>query len=189
MALSLFPRVEESLCHESETDRGRERDGLCEREKSHPILMYFFCSSLFISLLLWVLPSIRSMADCCPLLEVADMILMGNRPDPLCVFTYVQALCHHLSKIEKERREQEEEKKTANDGGEECGRATDGEEMSTEKKEGEVGENGKTGGQEIEDKPDKEFIGDQKNDEGSSAVKVDEEDEKKDSRQLVGAQA
>ncbi|XP_062332642.1 smoothelin-like 1 [Osmerus eperlanus] len=131
----------------------------------------------------------ESMADCCPLLEVADMILMGNRPDPLCVFTYVQALCHHLSKIEKERKDKEEEKKSTNEGGEESGRATDGEEMSTEKKEGEVGENGKIGDQEREDKPDKEFIGDQKNDEGSSAVKVVEEDEKKDSRQLVGAQA
>ncbi|XP_077093846.1 smoothelin-like 1 [Siphateles boraxobius] len=49
----------------------------------------------------------ESLADCCPLLEVSDMLLMGNKPDPLCVFTYVQALCHHLSKIEKERREKE----------------------------------------------------------------------------------
>ncbi|CDQ96198.1 unnamed protein product, partial [Oncorhynchus mykiss] len=32
------------------------------------------------------------MADCYPLLEVGDMLLMGNRPDPMCVFTYVQAL-------------------------------------------------------------------------------------------------
>ncbi|TRY98206.1 hypothetical protein DNTS_006237, partial [Danionella cerebrum] len=48
-----------------------------------------------------------ALADCCPLLEVSDMILMGKNPDPLCVFTYVQALCHHLSKIEKERREKE----------------------------------------------------------------------------------
>ncbi|XP_056128693.1 smoothelin-like 1 [Rhinichthys klamathensis goyatoka] len=54
----------------------------------------------------------ESLADCCPLLEVSDMLLMGNRPDPLCVFTYVQALCHHLSKIEKERREKETEKDT-----------------------------------------------------------------------------
>ena len=77
--------------------------------------MSFSCSSLSISLLLWVLPSIRSLADCCPLLEVADMILMGNRPDPLCVFTYVQALCHHLSKIEKERKDKEEEKKSTNE--------------------------------------------------------------------------
>ncbi|XP_051506426.1 smoothelin-like 1 [Myxocyprinus asiaticus] len=49
----------------------------------------------------------ESLADCCPLLEVSDMLLMGKNPDPLCVFTYVQSLCHHLSKIEKERREKE----------------------------------------------------------------------------------
>ncbi|XP_073677209.1 smoothelin-like 1 [Garra rufa] len=49
----------------------------------------------------------ESLADCCPLLEVSDMLLMGKNPDPLCVFTYVQALCHHLSKIEKEWREKE----------------------------------------------------------------------------------
>ncbi|KAK7138503.1 hypothetical protein R3I94_013965 [Phoxinus phoxinus] len=49
----------------------------------------------------------ESLADCCPLLEVSDMLLMGNRPDPLCVFTYVQALCHHLSKIEKQRKEKD----------------------------------------------------------------------------------
>lgn len=36
---------------------------------------------------------------------------MGNNPDSLCVFTYVQALCHHLSKIEKERREKESKNK------------------------------------------------------------------------------
>ncbi|XP_052006111.1 smoothelin-like [Xyrauchen texanus] len=49
----------------------------------------------------------ESLADCCPLLEVSDMLLMGKNPDPLCVFTYVQSLCHHLSKIEKERKEKE----------------------------------------------------------------------------------
>nr|XP_023648963.1 smoothelin-like protein 1 [Paramormyrops kingsleyae]XP_023648964.1 smoothelin-like protein 1 [Paramormyrops kingsleyae]XP_023648965.1 smoothelin-like protein 1 [Paramormyrops kingsleyae]XP_023648966.1 smoothelin-like protein 1 [Paramormyrops kingsleyae]XP_023648967.1 smoothelin-like protein 1 [Paramormyrops kingsleyae] len=47
----------------------------------------------------------ESKADCCPLLEVEDMILMGHKPDPLCVFTYVQSLCQHLSKVEKERKE------------------------------------------------------------------------------------
>lgn len=56
----------------------------------------------------------ESLADCCPLLEVPDMLLMGNKPDPLCVFTYVQALCHHLSKIEKERREKESTEKDTN---------------------------------------------------------------------------
>ncbi|XP_064200111.1 smoothelin-like 1 [Anguilla rostrata] len=53
----------------------------------------------------------ESLADCCPLLEVEDMLLMGNAPDPLCVFTYVQALCQHLSKIEKERKDREKEEK------------------------------------------------------------------------------
>ncbi|KAK2890682.1 hypothetical protein Q8A67_013325 [Cirrhinus molitorella] len=59
----------------------------------------------------------ESLADCCPLLEVSDMLLMGNNPDPLCVFTYVQALCHHLSKIEKERREKESMEKDKNKEG------------------------------------------------------------------------
>ncbi|KAM4554851.1 smoothelin-like 1 [Odontesthes bonariensis] len=53
----------------------------------------------------------ESLADCCPLLEVADMIMMGNHPDPMCVFTYVQSLCHSLSKIEKERKDKEKEEK------------------------------------------------------------------------------
>lgn len=53
----------------------------------------------------------ESLADCCPLLEVSDMMMMGNNPDPMCVFTYVQSLCHHLSKIEKKRKEEEEERK------------------------------------------------------------------------------
>ncbi|XP_015255240.1 PREDICTED: smoothelin-like protein 1 [Cyprinodon variegatus] len=52
----------------------------------------------------------ESLADCCPLLEVPDMIMMGNHPDPMCVFTYVQSLCHSLSKIEKERKDKEKEK-------------------------------------------------------------------------------
>ncbi|XP_028816390.1 smoothelin-like 1 isoform X2 [Denticeps clupeoides] len=54
----------------------------------------------------------ESLADCCPLLEVSDMLLMGDRPDPLCVFTYVQSLCQHLSKIEKERKEKEDKEET-----------------------------------------------------------------------------
>ncbi|XP_034398701.1 smoothelin-like 1 [Cyclopterus lumpus] len=56
----------------------------------------------------------ESLADCCPLLEVEDMIMMGKHPDPMCVFTYVQSLCHGLSKIEKERKDI-----TSGDGGEE----------------------------------------------------------------------
>lgn len=44
--------------------------------------------------------------------------MMGNHPDPMCVFTYVQSLCHSLSKIEKERKEKEqvEKDKTGNEG-------------------------------------------------------------------------
>lgn len=57
--------------------------------------------------------SLRSLADCCPLLDVPDMIMMGNHPDAMCVFTYVQSLCHHLSKIEKKRKDEQEEKAKA----------------------------------------------------------------------------
>lgn len=53
----------------------------------------------------------ETLADCCPLLDVSDMLLMGNHPDPMCVFTYVQSLCHSLSKIEKERRDKAEKDK------------------------------------------------------------------------------
>ncbi|XP_061144593.1 smoothelin-like 1 isoform X2 [Syngnathus typhle] len=53
----------------------------------------------------------ESLADCWPLLEVPDMLMMGNHPDPMCVFTYVQALCQSLSKIEKEKKEKEEKEK------------------------------------------------------------------------------
>ncbi|TNN77675.1 Smoothelin [Liparis tanakae] len=56
----------------------------------------------------------ESLADCCPLLEVEDMIMMGKHPDPMCVFTYVQSLCQGLSKIEKVRKDS-----TSGDGGEE----------------------------------------------------------------------
>lgn len=47
------------------------------------------------------------------------MMLMGNHPDAMCVFTYVQSLCHHLSKIEKKRKEEEEEEKKQKEGAEE----------------------------------------------------------------------
>ncbi|XP_061643546.1 smoothelin-like 1 isoform X1 [Phyllopteryx taeniolatus] len=51
----------------------------------------------------------ESLADCWPLLEVSDMLMMGNNPDPMCVFTYVQSLCHSLSKLEKEKEEKAKE--------------------------------------------------------------------------------
>ncbi|KAE8287684.1 Smoothelin-like protein 2 [Larimichthys crocea] len=39
-------------------------------------------------------------ADCLRLIEVDDMIDMGDKPDPMCVFTYVQSLYNHLKKFE-----------------------------------------------------------------------------------------
>ncbi|XP_076015637.1 smoothelin-like 1 [Genypterus blacodes] len=84
----------------------------------------------------------ESSADCYPLLEVADMLMMGNHPDPMCVFTYVQALCQSLTKIEKQRKEKEKEDggKAAEDGGEKG--EDEAEEPSREKDEGEAAENG-----------------------------------------------
>ncbi|KAL2088297.1 hypothetical protein ACEWY4_015196 [Coilia grayii] len=92
----------------------------------------------------------ESLADCCPLLEVSDMMLMGNNPDPMCVFTYVQSLCHHLSKIEKKRKEECEEKKK-----EEAEEKTGGEKNEDEDGEKrEEGEEEKTkGAQEEADAP------------------------------------
>nr|CAB3266411.1 smoothelin [Phallusia mammillata] len=40
-------------------------------------------------------------ADADPLLDVEDMMIMGNRPDSKCVFTYVQSLYNKLRKFEK----------------------------------------------------------------------------------------
>ncbi|XP_060942303.1 smoothelin-like protein 1 [Limanda limanda] len=39
-------------------------------------------------------------ADCMRLIEVEDMMVMGERPDPMCVFTYVQSLYSHLKQFE-----------------------------------------------------------------------------------------
>ncbi|XP_061762643.1 smoothelin isoform X4 [Nerophis ophidion] len=39
-------------------------------------------------------------ADCMPLLEVEDMMIMGKKPDSKCVFTYVQSLVNHLRRHE-----------------------------------------------------------------------------------------
>lgn len=39
-------------------------------------------------------------ADCLRLIEVEDMLDMGDKPDPMCVFTYVQSLYNHLKKFE-----------------------------------------------------------------------------------------
>uniref|UniRef100_A0A3Q0RBI8 Calponin-homology (CH) domain-containing protein n=1 Tax=Amphilophus citrinellus TaxID=61819 RepID=A0A3Q0RBI8_AMPCI len=95
----------------------------------------------------------ESLADCFPLLEVSDMIMMGNNPDPMCVFTYVQSLCHSLSKIEKERKDKEkEEKEKAGNKGEEKEKGDDAPgEVSPEKDEEEAAENETMSSQ--EDKP------------------------------------
>ena len=45
-------------------------------------------------------PPPRTYADCMPLLEVEDMMMMGNKPDSKCVFTYVQSLVNHLRRHE-----------------------------------------------------------------------------------------
>ncbi|CAN9511130.1 unnamed protein product [Ophioblennius macclurei] len=39
-------------------------------------------------------------ASCDRLIEVDDMMIMGRKPDPMCVFTYVQSLYNHLRKFE-----------------------------------------------------------------------------------------
>ncbi|XP_006781445.1 smoothelin-like 1 [Neolamprologus brichardi] len=95
----------------------------------------------------------ESLADCCPLLEVSDMLMMGNNPDPMCVFTYVQSLCHSLSKIEKERKDKEkEEKEKAGNEEEEKDKGDDAAgEVSPEKDEEESAENETMSSQ--EDKP------------------------------------
>lgn len=43
----------------------------------------------------------RELADIAPLLEVEDMLIMGNRPDSKCVFTYVQFMYNHLKKYDQ----------------------------------------------------------------------------------------
>ncbi|MEQ2242146.1 hypothetical protein ILYODFUR_032857 [Ilyodon furcidens] len=42
----------------------------------------------------------RAKAGCDRLIEVEDMMIMGHKPDPMCVFTYVQSLYNHLRKFE-----------------------------------------------------------------------------------------
>ncbi|XP_051777096.1 smoothelin isoform X4 [Erpetoichthys calabaricus] len=44
--------------------------------------------------------SAEAFAHCDPLLEVEDMMIMGKKPDPKCVFTYVQSLVNHLRRYE-----------------------------------------------------------------------------------------
>ncbi|XP_068939334.1 smoothelin-like protein 2 [Petaurus breviceps papuanus] len=42
----------------------------------------------------------ENLAQCERLIEVDDMMAMGRRPDPMCVFTYVQSLYSHLRHFE-----------------------------------------------------------------------------------------
>ncbi|XP_043574834.1 smoothelin, like [Chiloscyllium plagiosum] len=42
----------------------------------------------------------EKLAHCDRLIEVEDMMVMGNKPDPMCVFTYVQSLYNHLRRFE-----------------------------------------------------------------------------------------
>ncbi|XP_069801611.1 smoothelin-like protein 2 [Dendropsophus ebraccatus] len=42
----------------------------------------------------------EKMAHCDRLIEVEDMLMMGRKPDPMCVFTYVQSLYNHLRRFE-----------------------------------------------------------------------------------------
>uniref|UniRef100_A0A8C0ZMK5 Calponin-homology (CH) domain-containing protein n=1 Tax=Castor canadensis TaxID=51338 RepID=A0A8C0ZMK5_CASCN len=45
-------------------------------------------------------PDWKMLVDCVPLVEVEDMMVMGKKPDPKCVFTYVQSLYNHLRRHE-----------------------------------------------------------------------------------------
>uniref|UniRef100_H0VXQ8 Smoothelin like 2 n=1 Tax=Cavia porcellus TaxID=10141 RepID=H0VXQ8_CAVPO len=42
----------------------------------------------------------ENLANCERLIEVEDMMVMGRKPDPMCVFTYVQSLYNHLRHFE-----------------------------------------------------------------------------------------
>uniref|UniRef100_H3BHJ4 Smoothelin, like n=1 Tax=Latimeria chalumnae TaxID=7897 RepID=H3BHJ4_LATCH len=42
----------------------------------------------------------EKLANCDRLIEVDDMMVMGRKPDPMCVFTYVQSLYNHLRRFE-----------------------------------------------------------------------------------------
>ncbi|XP_066573924.1 smoothelin-like protein 1 [Amia ocellicauda] len=75
-------------------------------------------------------------ADCVPLIEVGDMLLMGRRPDPRCVFTYLQALYTHCTRAQRER-EMEKEREREREGKEEERGGGVGRDGQGEKNEGE----------------------------------------------------
>ncbi|KAI4894441.1 hypothetical protein NFI96_010498, partial [Prochilodus magdalenae] len=102
----------------------------------------------------------ESLADCCPLLDVSDMILMGKNPDPFSVFTYVQSLCQHLSKIERDRKEKEKAEEGKDQGETEVQDKKEGDELGESKEQGirpgeEQGEEDREG----EGDPDEEKVG------------------------------
>lgn len=100
----------------------------------------------YLLILVYLCP--RSLADCYPLLEVGDMLMMGKNPDPMCVFTYVQALCHSLCKIEKERKDKEnEDKDKAAEGGDKEEGASE-ETTECQEEGGDDAETGETGDEE-----------------------------------------
>ncbi|XP_066504807.1 smoothelin-like 1 [Hoplias malabaricus] len=88
----------------------------------------------------------ESLAGCCPLLDVSDMLLMGNKPDPFSVFTYVQSLCQSLSKIEIERKERQKKEREQNKNETEDQRKREGEEEEEVDKEQEEEEKIEEGG-------------------------------------------
>ncbi|XP_068937680.1 smoothelin isoform X9 [Petaurus breviceps papuanus] len=51
--------------------------------------------------------SAEVLVDCVPLVDVEDMMIMGKKPDPKCVFTYVQSLYNHLRRHELRLRQKE----------------------------------------------------------------------------------
>lgn len=57
-------------------------------------------TSPFLHLTIFPSPFLRECANCMPLLEVEDMMIMGRKPDSKCVFTYVQSLVNHLRRHE-----------------------------------------------------------------------------------------
>ena len=57
-------------------------------------------TSPFLHLTISPSPVLRECANCMPLLEVEDMMIMGRKPDSKCVFTYVQSLVNHLRRHE-----------------------------------------------------------------------------------------
>jgi hypothetical protein len=49
---------------------------------------------------------IRHAANIVPLLEVSDMLMMGNRPDDRCIFTYVSTIYTRFREIARIREAQ-----------------------------------------------------------------------------------